>query len=103
MYVVYLSQVAFFGVPTPLAMATRDSKAASSSTGESSPLVPEEENAPLPPFSFRELLRFTGPGLMMSLAYIDPGNLEVRRGYLHPKVTVSRKSPFLDALPKWNL
>ena len=48
---------------------------------EVSPLVAgssSDDDAPLPPFSFRELLRFTGPGLMMSLAYIDPGNLEVR-------------------------
>ena len=49
-----------------------------SSATETSPLVPPSDgrDQPLPPFSFRELIRFTGPGLMMSLAYIDPGNLE---------------------------
>ena len=49
-----------------------------SSASETSPLVPPSDgrDQPLPPFSFRELIRFTGPGLMMSLAYIDPGNLE---------------------------
>ena len=27
-------------------------------------------------FSWRKLLKFTGPGWLMSLAYLDPGNLE---------------------------
>lgn len=27
-------------------------------------------------FSFRKLWAFTGPGFLMSIAYIDPGNLE---------------------------
>ena len=29
-----------------------------------------------PLFSFRKLWAFTGPGLLMSIAYIDPGNIE---------------------------
>ncbi|CAE8643995.1 unnamed protein product, partial [Polarella glacialis] len=38
---------------------------------------PEDPNAPLRfKFSFRKLLRFMGPGWLMSLAYLDPGNLE---------------------------
>lgn len=28
------------------------------------------------PFSWRRLVQFIGPGLLMSIAYIDPGNLE---------------------------
>jgi len=37
----------------------------------------EDPNAPLTfKFSFRKLLRFMGPGWLMSLAYLDPGNLE---------------------------
>ncbi|KAI4339826.1 hypothetical protein MLD38_024726 [Melastoma candidum] len=28
------------------------------------------------PFSFRRLLHFTGPGFLMSIAFLDPGNLE---------------------------
>ncbi len=27
-------------------------------------------------FSFRKLLAFSGPGFLMSIAYIDPGNIE---------------------------
>jgi natural resistance-associated macrophage protein len=27
-------------------------------------------------FSFRKLWAFTGPGFLMSIAYIDPGNIE---------------------------
>lgn len=27
-------------------------------------------------FSFRKLLAFTGPGFLMSIAYLDPGNIE---------------------------
>lgn len=29
-----------------------------------------------PPFSWRKLWRFTGPGFLMSIAFLDPGNLE---------------------------
>lgn len=29
-----------------------------------------------PPFSWRKLWQFTGPGFLMSIAFLDPGNLE---------------------------
>ena len=29
-----------------------------------------------PIFSLRKLWRFTGPGFLMSIAYLDPGNIE---------------------------
>lgn len=29
-----------------------------------------------PPFSWRKLWRFTGPGFLMCIAFLDPGNLE---------------------------
>ena len=77
-------------------MASKDSKASSSAApSEASPLVPDDlDDAPLPPFSFAELLRFTGPGLMMSLAYIDPGNLEVRRAPRpRPKRAIATRAP----------
>uniref|UniRef100_A0A6Q2X2P3 Solute carrier family 11 member 2 n=1 Tax=Esox lucius TaxID=8010 RepID=A0A6Q2X2P3_ESOLU len=40
-----------------------------------------EENIPIPDdvtktFSFRKLWAFTGPGFLMSIAYLDPGNIE---------------------------
>ena len=35
--------------------------------------VPENENNG---FSFRKLWAFTGPGFLMSIAYLDPGNIE---------------------------
>lgn len=35
--------------------------------------IPETENAG---FSFRKLWAFTGPGFLMSIAYLDPGNIE---------------------------
>lgn len=39
--------------------------------------IPTDINAPLRfRFNFRKLLRFMGPGWLMSLAYLDPGNLE---------------------------
>ena len=28
------------------------------------------------PFSFKKLWRYTGPGWLMSIAYLDPGNIE---------------------------
>lgn len=34
---------------------------------------PEEDNVS---FSFSKLLQYTGPGWLMSIAYLDPGNLE---------------------------
>ena len=38
---------------------------------------PEDPTAPLRfSFSWRKLLKFMGPGWLMSLAYLDPGNLE---------------------------
>lgn len=30
----------------------------------------------VPPFSWRKLWKFTGPGFLMSVAFLDPGNLE---------------------------
>eukprot|EP00042_Codosiga_hollandica_P044253 m.432074 g.432074 ORF g.432074 m.432074 type:complete len:434 (-) comp56746_c0_seq5:614-1915(-) len=45
--------------------------------------IPEDESdlssdftGKYPRFSFKKLWAFTGPGLLMSIAYIDPGNLE---------------------------
>jgi natural resistance-associated macrophage protein len=39
--------------------------------------APEDANAPLKfKFSWRKLWRYMGPGWLMSLAYLDPGNLE---------------------------
>lgn len=32
--------------------------------------------ASVPPFSFKKLWLFTGPGFLMSIAFLDPGNLE---------------------------
>ena len=34
--------------------------------------VPESQKV----FSFRKLWAFTGPGFLMSIAYLDPGNIE---------------------------
>ena len=34
------------------------------------------DDGPRPSFSFRRLWQFTGPGFLMSIAYLDPGNLE---------------------------
>ena len=38
----------------------------------------ENDGAPAsrPPFSWRKLWRFTGPGFLMCIAFLDPGNLE---------------------------
>ncbi|CAA9998156.1 unnamed protein product [Nesidiocoris tenuis] len=36
-------------------------------------IIPETENTG---FSFRKLWAFTGPGFLMSIAYLDPGNIE---------------------------
>ncbi|XP_038642501.1 natural resistance-associated macrophage protein 2-like [Scyliorhinus canicula] len=56
------------------------------STGSLLPLemlfdTSEEEKIPIPHsnstrFSFRKLWAFTGPGFLMSIAYLDPGNIE---------------------------
>ena len=34
------------------------------------------KNTLQPLFSFRKLWAFTGPGFLMSIAYLDPGNIE---------------------------
>ncbi|XP_020580157.1 metal transporter Nramp3-like [Phalaenopsis equestris] len=36
----------------------------------------EEDDGASPPFSWRKLWRFTGPGFLMSIAFLDPGSLE---------------------------
>ncbi|KAG0462435.1 hypothetical protein HPP92_020911 [Vanilla planifolia] len=35
-----------------------------------------EDDGPAPSFSWRKLWRFTGPGFLMCIAFLDPGNLE---------------------------
>ena len=50
-------------------------------------------------FSWRMLWKFTGPGWLMSIAYLDPGNIEadlqVRTLYDHLILIVSSTSPEL--------
>ncbi|XP_078321275.1 natural resistance-associated macrophage protein 2-like isoform X3 [Crassostrea virginica] len=36
--------------------------------------IPEDQQHPI--FSFKKLWAFTGPGFLMSIAYLDPGNIE---------------------------
>ncbi|XVE87044.1 hypothetical protein DITRI_Ditri18aG0084300 [Diplodiscus trichospermus] len=36
----------------------------------------EEDSLGVPPFSWKKLWLFTGPGFLMSIAFLDPGNLE---------------------------
>eukprot|EP01018_Ginkgo_biloba_P014798 Gb_30457 [translate_table: standard] len=36
----------------------------------------EQDDGYVPPFSWRKLWLFTGPGFLMSIAFLDPGNLE---------------------------
>lgn len=36
----------------------------------------EEDYTKTPPFSWKKLWLFTGPGFLMSIAFLDPGNLE---------------------------
>lgn len=36
----------------------------------------EADDGGRPPFSWRKLWRFTGPGFLMCIAFLDPGNLE---------------------------
>ncbi|KAL6993810.1 hypothetical protein U1Q18_011924 [Sarracenia purpurea var. burkii] len=36
----------------------------------------DDDSAKTPPFSWRKLWLFTGPGFLMSIAFLDPGNLE---------------------------
>ncbi|KAL6572490.1 Natural resistance-associated macrophage protein 2 [Orobanche minor] len=41
--------------------------------------IDQSESSPgvsVPPFSWRKLWKFTGPGFLMSVAFLDPGNLE---------------------------
>ncbi|OWM65664.1 metal transporter Nramp3-like [Punica granatum] len=46
--------------------------------GEPDDLDPEDPASytAVPPFSWRKLWLFTGPGFLMSIAFLDPGNLE---------------------------
>ncbi|KAL4559602.1 hypothetical protein LXL04_031745 [Taraxacum kok-saghyz] len=43
---------------------------------QTSPVADDAALPPRPPFSWKKLLKFTGPGLLMSTAFLDPGNLE---------------------------
>lgn len=36
----------------------------------------EKDTGELPPFSWKKLFAFAGPGWLMSIAYLDPGNIE---------------------------
>ncbi|XP_077220710.1 metal transporter Nramp3.2-like [Tasmannia lanceolata] len=36
----------------------------------------EDSSSTVPPFSWKKLWLFTGPGFLMSIAFLDPGNLE---------------------------
>ncbi|KAL5006553.1 hypothetical protein ScPMuIL_015359 [Solemya velum] len=50
-----------------------DSTVASTYFDEKIPIPKDGQNAV---FSFRKLWAFTGPGFLMSIAYLDPGNIE---------------------------
>ncbi|ONK59934.1 uncharacterized protein A4U43_C08F12450 [Asparagus officinalis] len=43
---------------------------------EQNPRSSSSDSTSTPPFSFRKLWRFTGPGFLMCIAFLDPGNLE---------------------------
>lgn len=44
--------------------------------GFGEPDIDPENSSEAPPFSWRKLWLFTGPGFLMSIAFLDPGNLE---------------------------
>lgn len=44
--------------------------------GLDEPADADEYSTVAPPFSWRKLWLFTGPGFLMSIAFLDPGNLE---------------------------
>ncbi|XP_073020723.1 metal transporter Nramp3.2-like [Primulina eburnea] len=43
---------------------------------EIEPPLDESPGTSVPPFSWKKLWKFTGPGFLMSVAFLDPGNLE---------------------------
>lgn len=43
---------------------------------ESSYTVLDDDDNTTPPFSWKKLWEFTGPGVLMCIAFLDPGNLE---------------------------
>ncbi|KAG8384310.1 hypothetical protein BUALT_Bualt04G0105000 [Buddleja alternifolia] len=43
---------------------------------DESPDAADDYSTAAPPFSWRKLWLFTGPGFLMSIAFLDPGNLE---------------------------
>lgn len=44
--------------------------------GLDEPGTDDEDITKAPPFSWKKLWLFTGPGFLMSIAFLDPGNLE---------------------------
>jgi natural resistance-associated macrophage protein len=44
--------------------------------GDGAALCSSSSSGAAPPFSWRKLWLFTGPGFLMSIAFLDPGNLE---------------------------
>lgn len=49
---------------------------ATSTSPMDQPLELESTSTPTPPFSWKTLWHFMGPGFLMSIAFLDPGNLE---------------------------
>ncbi|KAI9127174.1 hypothetical protein K1719_001733 [Acacia pycnantha] len=70
----------------PLLLSTREEEEAPKTAYDSSEkivvvgvddAVADSDNfGRAPPFSWRKLRLFTGPGFLMSIAFLDPGNLE---------------------------
>ncbi|XP_076022962.1 natural resistance-associated macrophage protein 2-like [Genypterus blacodes] len=61
-------------VPSPSVFFQHHNESVSSTDFDQRIPVPEEDNKMW--FSFRKLWAFTGPGFLMSIAYLDPGNIE---------------------------
>ncbi|XP_048754434.1 natural resistance-associated macrophage protein 2-like isoform X2 [Ostrea edulis] len=58
----------------PIKPSVASSSSIASSYFNNKVSIPEDEQHPI--FSFRKLWAFTGPGFLMSIAYLDPGNIE---------------------------
>ena len=57
-----------------------------------------------PIFSFRKLWAFTGPGFLMSIAYLDPGNIEgdLQAGAVAQYKVISYHNAYMYISGHWN-
>merc|ERR1711871_1236604 len=64
------------GSTSPMQQERRPSNPEVNFTALQEDEIEVDDDGALPSFSFKKLFKFAGPGWLMSIAYLDPGNIE---------------------------